>query len=126
MKSEYAKFCRYLQWLIEEQECDEPHYHTSYALSLSRSAMDAVCLGSNNEERNNKEFDSDMQFIYLLRERLQFFLQSSDLYDPEEVLDVISESELWLEKVIIQFISSFSRSMPAHFVSYPLKFMLAW
>uniref|UniRef100_A0A0D9ZT40 CNH domain-containing protein n=1 Tax=Oryza glumipatula TaxID=40148 RepID=A0A0D9ZT40_9ORYZ len=92
---------RYLQWLIEEQECDEPHYHTSYALSLSRSAMDAVRLGSNNEERNNKEFDSDMQFIYLLRERLQFFLQSSDLYDPEEVLDVISESELWLEKAIL-------------------------
>uniref|UniRef100_A0A0D9WBS3 CNH domain-containing protein n=1 Tax=Leersia perrieri TaxID=77586 RepID=A0A0D9WBS3_9ORYZ len=92
---------RYLQWLIEEQGCEEPHYHTSYALSLSKSAMDAVHSESNYGDKNNKEFDSDMQFIYLLREKLQLFLQASDLYDPEEVLDVISESELWLEKAIL-------------------------
>jgi len=29
------------------------------------------------------------------------FLQASDLYDPEDVLDVIAESELWLEKAIL-------------------------
>ncbi|KAK7302881.1 hypothetical protein RJT34_13778 [Clitoria ternatea] len=36
-----------------------------------------------------------------IRERLQIFLQSSDLYDLEEVLDLIEGSELWLEKAIL-------------------------
>ncbi|PIM99412.1 hypothetical protein CDL12_28099 [Handroanthus impetiginosus] len=36
-----------------------------------------------------------------VRERLQIFLQSSDLYDAEEVLGMIEESELWLEKAIL-------------------------
>ena len=27
------------------------------------------------------------------------FIQSSDLYDPEEILDLIEGSELWWEKV---------------------------
>uniref|UniRef100_A0A7N2RAX7 Uncharacterized protein n=1 Tax=Quercus lobata TaxID=97700 RepID=A0A7N2RAX7_QUELO len=36
-----------------------------------------------------------------LRERLQIFLSSSDLYDPEEVLYLIEGSELWLEKAIL-------------------------
>ncbi|VAH00359.1 unnamed protein product [Triticum turgidum subsp. durum] len=92
---------RYLQWLIEDQGCEDPHYHTSYALLLSKSAMEAFHMESNSGERNDKEIDSDLQFIYSLRERLQLFLQASDLYDPEEVLDVIAESELWLEKAIL-------------------------
>ncbi|KAL5230328.1 hypothetical protein ABZP36_029104 [Zizania latifolia] len=92
---------RYLQWLIEEQGCDEPHYHTSYALSLAKSAMDVVHSESKYGDKIKKEFDSDVQLIFLLRERLQLFLQASDLYDPEEVLDVISESDLWLEKAIL-------------------------
>lgn len=33
-----------------------------------------------------------------VRERLQIFLQPSDLYDPEEVLDLMESSEIWLEK----------------------------
>ena len=89
-----------MQWLIEDQGCEDPHYHTSYALLLSKSAMEAFHMESNSGERNDKEIDSDLQFIYSLRERLQLFLQASDLYDPEEVLDVIAESELWLEKVL--------------------------
>lgn len=101
MKSELAKLCRYLQWLIEDQGCDDPHYHTTYALSLAKSAMEAIHVESKYGEKNDKEFDSDIQFIYLLREKLQLFLQASDLYDPEAVLDVIEESELWLEKVIL-------------------------
>jgi len=51
--------------------------------------------------KGDREIDSDAQFIYLLREKLQLFLQASDLYDPEDVLDVIAESELWLEKVML-------------------------
>ncbi|XP_020160695.1 vacuolar sorting protein 3 [Aegilops tauschii subsp. strangulata] len=92
---------RYLQWLIEDQGCEDPHYHTSYALLLSKSAMEAFHMESNSGEKNDKEIDSDIQFIYSLRERLQLFLQASDLYDPEDVLDVIAESELWLEKAIL-------------------------
>lgn len=92
---------RYLQWLIEDNGCDDPHYHTSYALLLANSAMEAFHLESNSGGKNDKEIDSDIQFIFALRERLQLFLQASDLYDPEEVLDVIAESELWLEKAIL-------------------------
>lgn len=92
---------RYLQWLIEDQGCDDPHYHTSYALLLSKSAMQAFHVESNSREKDDREIDSNVQFIFSLRERLQLFLQSSDLYDPEEVLDVIEESELWLEKAIL-------------------------
>jgi vacuolar protein sorting-associated protein 3 len=74
--------------LIEDQGCYDSHYHTSYALLLAKYGG-----------KDDKEIDSDVQFIYSLRERLQLFLQASDLYDPE-VLDVIEESELWLEKVM--------------------------
>jgi hypothetical protein len=90
---------RYLQWLIEDQSCDDSHYHTSYALLLAKSAMEAVHMEAKLGGKDEKEIDSDAQFIFSLRERLQLFLQASDLYDPEEVLDVIAESELWLEKV---------------------------
>uniref|UniRef100_A0ACD5VAD0 Uncharacterized protein n=1 Tax=Avena sativa TaxID=4498 RepID=A0ACD5VAD0_AVESA len=92
---------RYLQWLIEDQGCDDPHYHTSYALLLAKSAMQAFHVESNSGEKDDKEIESDIQFIFSLRERLQLFLQASDLYDPEEVLDVIEDSELWLEKAIL-------------------------
>ncbi|CAD6273374.1 unnamed protein product [Miscanthus lutarioriparius] len=92
---------RYLQWLIEDQGCDDPHYHTSYALSLAKSAIEAIDMESKYRGKDNSEIDSHAQFIYLLRESLQLFLQASDLYDPEDVLDVIVESELWLEKAIL-------------------------
>jgi vacuolar protein sorting-associated protein 3 len=87
--------------LIEDQGCDDSHYHTSYALLLSKSALEAVHMEAKYGGNNDKEVDSDVRFIYSLRERLQLFLQASDLYDPEEVLDVIAESELWLEKVML-------------------------
>ncbi|CAL5097502.1 unnamed protein product [Urochloa decumbens] len=92
---------RYLQWLIEDQSCDDPHYHTSYALSLAKSVIEAVRMESKYRGKDNREIDSDAQKIYLLREKLQLFLQASDLYDPEDILDVIAESELWLEKAIL-------------------------
>ena len=45
------------------------------------------------------DIQKDSIFQSPVRERLQIFLQSSNLYDPEEVLDLIESSELWLEKV---------------------------
>ncbi|CAN0878387.1 SART-1 family protein DOT2 [Linum grandiflorum] len=47
--------------------------------------------------------DSEKSLIYQspVCERLQIFLQSSDLYDPEDVLELIEGSELWLEKAIL-------------------------
>ena len=65
--------------------------------------MQALHVESNSGEQNDKEIDSNIQFIFSLRERLQLFLQASDLYDPEEVLDIIEDSELWLEKVLWRF-----------------------
>ena len=100
-KTEPANLYRYLQWLIEDQGCNDPHYHTSYALSLAKSAIEAVHMESKYRAKGDREIDPDAQFIYLLREKLQLFLQASDLYDPEDVLDVIAESELWLEKVML-------------------------
>lgn len=96
--------CRYIQWLIEDQDCDDTQFHTLYALSLAKSAIEADNTYQNadigrldkaeiSDNRMNSIFESPV------RERLQIFLQSSDLYDPEEVLDLIEGSELWLEKV---------------------------
>ncbi|XP_019150630.1 PREDICTED: transforming growth factor-beta receptor-associated protein 1 [Ipomoea nil] len=83
---------RYLQWLIEDKELDDTQFHTTYALLLAKSALDAYEIEHLSE---NSIFDSHV------RERLQIFLQSSDLYDPEEVLDLIEGSELWMEKAIL-------------------------
>ncbi|XP_027185789.1 vacuolar sorting protein 3 isoform X1 [Coffea eugenioides] len=100
---------RYLQWLIEDQDSDDIQFHTMYALLLAKSALESYEIehGSQNSEAGtSKELNvshhgSNSIFDSPLRERLQIFLQSSDLYDPEEVLDLIEGSELWLEKAIL-------------------------
>ncbi|XP_049405351.1 vacuolar sorting protein 3 isoform X24 [Solanum stenotomum] len=97
---------RYLQWLIEDQDSGDTRFHTTYALLLSKSALDAnekEHVTQNPEVVNQKEMNisdrwNNSIFDTHVRERLQFFLQSSDLYDPEEVLDLVEGSELWLEK----------------------------
>lgn len=96
-----------MQWLIEDQDSDETRFHTLYAISLAKSAIETVDIDCDNEISNCRRFDkiniSDVETVgtcpYPVRERLQLFLQASDLYDPEEVLHVIEGSELWLEKV---------------------------
>ncbi|XP_057451483.1 vacuolar sorting protein 3 isoform X2 [Lotus japonicus] len=95
---------RYLQWLIEEQDCIDTQFHTVYALSLAKSAIEAFeseNVDSGNIETKRLSMLTDSIFQTTVRERLQIFLQSSDLYDPEEVLDLIEGSELWLEKAIL-------------------------
>lgn len=99
---------RYLQWLIEDQDCFDTQLHTLYSLSLAKSAIEAFEFeniseshASGNTERKNLTTSRNTIFQTPVRERLQFFLQSSDLYDPEEVLDLIEGSELWLEKAIL-------------------------
>lgn len=100
---------RYLQWLIEDQDSNETRFHTLYALSLAKSAIEAVDINCGIEIPSYRRFDkmniSDVETVgtcqYPVRERLQLFLQASDLYDPEEVLHVIEGSELWLEKAIL-------------------------
>ncbi|MED6133669.1 hypothetical protein PIB30_030309 [Stylosanthes scabra] len=91
---------RYLQWLIEDQDCSDTQLHTLYALSLAKSAIEE--FESENLDTGNTESTSGSSiFQTTARKRLQVFLQSSDLYDPEEVLDLIEGSELWLEKAIL-------------------------
>ncbi|KAK4440873.1 Vacuolar sorting protein 3 [Sesamum alatum] len=101
---------RYLQWLIEDQDSDDSQFHTAYALLLARSALatyevelstqDSV-VGMPENEMKVSELGRTSIFASPVRERFQTFLQSSDLYDAEEVLDMIEESELWLEKAIL-------------------------
>ncbi|XP_027907316.1 vacuolar sorting protein 3 [Vigna unguiculata] len=99
---------RYLQWLIEDQDCNDTQLHTLYALSLAKSAIEVfesenICenLDSENIETRSLAVSKNSIFDTPVRERLQIFLQSSDLYDPEEVLYLIEGSELWLEKAIL-------------------------
>lgn len=99
---------RYLQWLIEEQDSDDTQFHTLYALSLAKSALEAIeedgsgmAIRVNPGEINTNETEADSFFESPVRERLQIFLQSSDLYDPLQVLELIENSELWLEKAIL-------------------------
>lgn len=99
---------RYLQWLIEEQDSNETQFHTLYALSLAKSALETIeeemsgmAIGVNLGEMTSNETQADAFFESPIRERLQIFLQSSDLYDPLQVLELIENSELWLEKAIL-------------------------
>ncbi|KAL3851561.1 hypothetical protein ACJIZ3_013443 [Penstemon smallii] len=101
---------RYLQWLIEDQDSDDSQYHTAYALLLAKSALEIYeveissqdsVIGMPKKEMKVSELGSSSIFESPVRERFQIFLQSSDLYDAEEVLDMIEESELWLEKAIL-------------------------
>ncbi|PKI68120.1 hypothetical protein CRG98_011716, partial [Punica granatum] len=99
---------RYLQWLIEDQDSNDTQFHTMYALSLAKSALETVeevvssiSIGVNPGEMNSNESETDAIFESPVRERLQIFLQSSDLYDPLQVLELIENSELWLEKAIL-------------------------
>ncbi|XP_028069006.1 vacuolar sorting protein 3 isoform X2 [Camellia sinensis] len=91
---------RYLQWLIEDQDSEDTQFHTTYALLLAKSAFETASTSQNSEAGNLEETNMSM-FQSHIRERLQIFLQSSELYDPEEVLDLIEGSELWLEKAIL-------------------------
>uniref|UniRef100_A0A6N2M522 Uncharacterized protein n=1 Tax=Salix viminalis TaxID=40686 RepID=A0A6N2M522_SALVM len=85
--------------------CDA-QFHTLYALSLAKSTVETFEVESTSQDpvdgrlEETKISDSGRNSIFQspVRERLQIFLQSSDLYDPEEVLDLIEGSELWLEK----------------------------
>lgn len=98
----YPPLFRYIQWLIEEQESCDPHFHSLYALSLAKSAVELDSTQSLDSSSDPKISDQSLNSIFEqpIRERLQIFLQSSDLYDPEEVLHLIEGSELWLEKVV--------------------------
>ncbi|KAL0015497.1 hypothetical protein SO802_002566 [Lithocarpus litseifolius] len=88
-------------------DCEDTQFHTLYALSLAKGAIDA--FEAENTYQNSDIgrvdeaviSDNRMNLIFEspARERLQMFLSSSDLYDPVEVLDLIEGSELWLEKV---------------------------
>lgn len=98
---------RYLQWLIEDQDSTDTQFHTLYALSLAKTALESletdVSLHAVNKSikgQNNFIIGRDSLSENPVRERLQFFLHSSDLYDAEEVLELIEGSELWLEKVM--------------------------
>ncbi|KAL0369821.1 UNVERIFIED_CONTAM: Vacuolar sorting protein 3 [Sesamum angustifolium] len=100
---------RYLQWLIEDQDSDDSQFHTAYALVLAKSALATSEVevsaqdsagGIPENEIKVSELGRTSIFASPVRERFQTFLQSSDLYDAEEVLDMIEESELWLEKLV--------------------------
>jgi len=100
--------------LIEDQDCNDTQLHTLYALSLAKSAIEVfesenICenLDSENIETRSLAVSKNSIFDTPVRERLQIFLQSSDLYDPEEVLYLIEGSELWLEKVILKLLTVF-------------------
>ncbi|KAL6561876.1 hypothetical protein OROGR_002883 [Orobanche gracilis] len=101
---------RYLQWLIEDQDSDDSQFHTAYALLLAKSALGTYevellsqdsAVGLPENEMKVSSHERSLIFDSPVRDRLQIFLQSSDLYDAEEVLDMIEESDLWLEKAIL-------------------------
>ncbi|KAK7293024.1 hypothetical protein RJT34_15884 [Clitoria ternatea] len=72
---------------------------------LQRSAIEAFKSENMSENLDSGNIEAkalaNTIFETPVRERLQIFLQSSDLYDPEEVLDLIEGLELWLEKAIL-------------------------
>lgn len=93
--------------MIEGQDFSDSRFHTIYALSLAKSTIEAFEEETNSqnpgtgkmEGRTTSDPATNLIFQIPVRERLQIFLQSSDLYDAEEILDLIEGSELWWEKV---------------------------
>lgn len=94
--------------MIEDQESDDPQFHTAYAVLLAKSALETYDVELSTQysvvavpenEMKVSDVGTGVIFESPVRERLQIFLESSDLYDVEEVLDMIEGSELWLEKV---------------------------
>lgn len=100
-----SSVCSYLQWLIEEQDSDDTRIHTLYAISLAKSATEYYQMGDSSKTTDDSKVDekhvsdSGSLFQSSARDRLQNFLQSSYLYDPIEVLDLIEGSDFWFEKV---------------------------
>ncbi|KAH9610528.1 hypothetical protein KSS87_022036 [Heliosperma pusillum] len=102
----YFLLGRFLQWLIEDQDSSDAQYHTLYALSLARSALESMESENSVQQADTRSLtDSNIYSVLSntlpenhVRERLQIFLHSSDLYDAEDVLELIEGSELWLEK----------------------------
>ncbi|XP_031481614.1 vacuolar sorting protein 3 isoform X2 [Nymphaea colorata] len=100
---------RYLQWLIEDQGLEDSQFHTLYALSLAKPVVETIGTDVAKHDPSAAMLRADnvsdtitsMDIGFLVREKLQFFLDSSDLYDAEVVLDLIEGSELWLEKAIL-------------------------
>ncbi|KAI4370911.1 hypothetical protein MLD38_019206 [Melastoma candidum] len=100
---------RYLQWLIEDQDSDDTQFHTLYAVSLAKSALEihgaeyspGKLESGKQAEITASDHRTDSLFESPVRERLQIFLQSSDLYDPLQVLELVENSDLWLEKAIL-------------------------
>jgi len=98
--------------LIENQDSYDTQLHTLYALSLAKSALEILETDILVKNHNHKSIEGlnshgsggNQPTENPVRERLQFFLHSSDLYDAEEVLELIEGSELWLEKVIPLYI----------------------
>lgn len=94
--------------MIEDQDSNDTRFHTLHALSLAKSALEASEAETSSQSPNLGKMETDVSGTNLIfqspvRERLQMFLQSSDLYDPEEVLDLIEVSEFWWEKVCYFF-----------------------
>lgn len=92
-----------MQWLIDYEHLDDTQFHTMYAISLAKSAIQAIEMEMDVEDNIDREYNPVLEngeaSVNSVRQRMQSFLQSSDLYDPQEVLYLIKDSELWLEKV---------------------------
>lgn len=91
---------RYLEWLVKEQKVENPHYHTLFAVSLAKSAMENLGIAAFKTEANEESLLTKM-FPNGSRDRLQEFLETSGKYDPSTVLALIQDSELWREQAIL-------------------------
>ena len=103
--------------MIEEKDSSDTRFHTLYALSLAKSTIQAFEAETNSQNSDTGSIEettisdprTNLIFQSPVRERLQIFLQTSDLYDPEEILDLIEGSELWWEKVGHNFLVPFQK-----------------
>eukprot|EP00250_Pteridium_aquilinum_P021146 c25040_g1_i1 orf=503-3787(-) len=91
---------RYLQWLVQEKEEENSHYHTLLAVSLAKSAMESLEDAAVNTEASEERVPAK-EFTNGSRGRLQEFLESSDKYDPSTVLALILDSQFWREQAIL-------------------------
>lgn len=93
-----------------------------YAVSLAKSAIQAIEMDMDIEDnidmKCNSVLENGEDSVNSIRQRMQFFLQSSDLYDSQEVLHLIKNSELWMEKVNYFHNQNFQSTIYSHCTVY--------
>eukprot|EP00850_Spirogloea_muscicola_P006744 SM000032S12128 [mRNA] locus=s32:638694:643439:- [translate_table: standard] len=99
--------CRYLTWAVLDCASQDDSLHTELALALADLAkaptqqqqLQHASVGRESNEQSEPDLTGRSDWRELLT--LDQFLRTSELYDPNVILQHIQTSDLWEEQVIL-------------------------